>query len=134
MIQHPVPSGQKHFLKKKEVHKPCCRLSWKKIIHYASSSPVQSSPQPPHPSLPRSTSPGSNCPRQLEQDSEANNCRVHSSSCRCFFPACHWSICTFPGWKEKLVAHCSEGLTSHDLIGRQVLYEKYCTELWEQLL
>lgn len=99
--QHPYPQGGKHFLKNKEVHEPCCRLSWQQIIRPTSSPPVRPIMLP----LLCSTSPGSNCPGRLEQNTE-EQLLCSQFILPMFFPACHGSLCTFPALKENLLAHC----------------------------
>lgn len=99
--QHPVPRGGKHFFKKKEVHEPCCRLSWQKITRPTSSPPVQTTTPPP----PCSTSPSSNCRGRLKQDSEAQ-LPCSQFILPMFFPACHGSLCTSPALEENLLPHC----------------------------
>lgn len=119
------PSGGKHFFKKKEVHEPCCRLSWQQITRPTSSPPVQTTTPPHVPPAPVQTAVGA------WSKTAKHNCRVHSSSCRCFFQPVMGVFALPQRWK-KTCCHIvvfsrlrGGGLTWHDLAGGQVFWWMY---------
>lgn len=99
--QRPVPRGGKTLFK--EEGSPWALLSLKLAANNPSNLVTSSATHNPLP--PCSTSPRSNCPRRLRQDSE-EQLLCSQFILPMFFPACHGSLCTFTALEENLLAHC----------------------------